>query len=184
MSRVPECERKIAAAGEHLILFGSQSRLGAMLCYLRGSSRSVFWPVMVEWWTCCDATWPWRRALLRELRRHGPGLDYQSAEDRSRFAALPDPITVFRGCSRDRVRAVSWSTDPEVAAGFARGHRGISVPDPVVAQAEIDKAAVFAVINDRDENEILLDPMRLRRIRVAHAAPVGDAGPADPKVHQ
>lgn len=166
----PNLPAEIAAAGEHLIWFSSQTRLPAMLDYLRGASRDLFWPVVLDWWSCCDATWPWRRQLLRELRRHGPGLEYQSAEDRARFAALPTRIPVFRGCSRARVRGASWSTDPEVAAGFARGHRGIRVPDAVVARAEIDKAAIFAFLTDREESEVLLDPRGLRRVRVTDAA--------------
>lgn len=175
MSTDPAIEDRTAAAGEHLIRFSSGSRLPAMLSYLRGTSRSLFWPVMLEWWPCCDATWPWRHELLRQLRRHGPGLDFHSAEDRARFAAMPERIVVFRGCSRARLRGCSWSTDSDVAAGFAGGHRGIRVPDPVIAQAEISKAAVFAIFNDREEGEVLLDPRKLKGVQVADAA--SDARP-------
>jgi hypothetical protein len=85
VSADPDFQGQIAAAEEHLIWFSSQVRLPAMLSYLRGASRNVFWPVMLEWWPCCDATWPWRDELLRQLRRHGPGLDYYNAEDRALF---------------------------------------------------------------------------------------------------
>lgn len=169
MSAMPATADLVVAAAEHLIWFGSHDRLPAMLSYLRGASRDVFWPVMLEWWSCCDATWPWRGALMRQLRCHGPGLDHHSAENLALFDALPGRIAVFRGCSRARVRGASWSTDPEVAAGFARGHRGLRVPDPVVAQAEVAKTAVFAIFTGRDESEVLLDPRGLRCVRVTAA---------------
>jgi hypothetical protein len=166
----PETRDRIEAADEHLIQFGSASRLPAMLDHLRRARADVFWPVLLEWWPCCDATWPWRPELLRRLRRHGPGIGYLSRADRAFFDALPDRVTVFRGCSRTRLRGLSWSTDPDAAAGFAHGHRGLRVPSPVIARAEVEKAAVLAVFTDREESEILLDPRDLRRPRVMDLA--------------
>lgn len=69
---------------------------------------------------------------------------------------------VYRGCSRERVRGLSWTLDEKVAQSFARGHRGIPVPDPVVVCGEIGRKHVFGVFNDRDESEIVLDPNRVR----------------------
>ena len=74
---------------------------------------------------------------------------------------------MHRGCSRPRVRGVSWTTDRAVAKTFARGHRGIRLPEPVVATAMVPKAAIFATFTERNESEIVLDPRRLRRVRIA-----------------
>ena len=81
------------------------------------------------------------------------------------FDQLPDQVEVFRGCSRPRVRGVSWTTDRDVAAGFAQGHRSILVPDPVIVSAVIPKGAVFIVGTDRQESEVILDPRQLRELR-------------------
>jgi hypothetical protein len=71
-------------------------------------------------------------------------------------------LQVFRGCSRARVCGIAWTMERTIAEGFARGHRGIRVPDPVVASALIPKDAIFFATDDRNENEIVLNPRRLR----------------------
>ena len=53
-----------------------------------------------------------------------------------------------------------------IAEGFARGHRGIRVPDPLVASALIPTDAIFFVTDDRNEKEIVLNPRRLRRLKL------------------
>jgi hypothetical protein len=110
--------------GHILIRAGSHGRLGWMLTLLAHEPPAAFWPVFMEWWDCCDATWPWREELLFHLRRRhavAPGPEYLQGDARAFFDRLPDQIEVFRGCSRPRVRGVAWTTAREVAAGFAMG---------------------------------------------------------------
>jgi hypothetical protein len=54
--------------------------------------------------------------------------------------------------------------DRTVAEEFACGRRGIVVPDPVLASAEIHKTAIYFVENEREEQEVVLDPSELRSI--------------------
>jgi hypothetical protein len=56
--------------------------------------------------------------------------------------------------------------DPMVAEGFARGHRIIPVPDPVVAEAVVEREAGFAVVKGRNESELLIDLRRLCKLVV------------------
>ena len=123
-----------------------------MLECLRFQPARVFWSVFIYVWPACDNTWSAGANLRRALARHHaerPGTRYLEKSDRAFFDALPDPVEAFQGCHRQRVRGVSWTTCPTVAAGFARGHRGIPVPDPVIARAMVPKAAVFAAFTDR-----------------------------------
>jgi hypothetical protein len=53
-----------------------------------------------------------------------------------------------------------------VAEAFATGHRGIRVPEPVVASAIIPKEHIFFATVDREEKEIVLNPRRLRKTLV------------------
>jgi hypothetical protein len=49
-------------------------------------------------------------------------------------------------------------------------------PDPVTAHAEVPKNAVFGVIFDRKETEILLDPPRLRKLRIESLSSTAPSG--------
>jgi hypothetical protein len=114
-----------------------------------------------------------RDELLSELTRRNseePGTLYLPDAARRHFEGLPDPIRVFRGTSRARVLGVSWTTDRQLAEGFARGHRRIPVPEAVVATALVPKAAIFGVTVERNESEVILDPHRVADLEVLPAA--------------
>jgi hypothetical protein len=95
-----------------------------------------------------------------------PALAFLSPSQRQFFETLPPQVQVFRGCSAPRVQAIAWTTDRTTAEGFARLHRGIRVPEPVVASALIPKEHIFFVTDEREEKEIVLNPRRLREILV------------------
>ena len=127
----------------------------------------MFWPAFLDAWPNCDDTWPWQKHLLEVLGWFGlewPGSEFLEPDAHAFFDFLPDPVTIFRGCSRPRVRGVSWTTDKAVAEAFACGHRGIRVPDPVLAEALVPKEAVFAAFVGREESELVIDPRRARHI--------------------
>jgi hypothetical protein len=151
-----------------LLAVSSEQRLPLLLDLASRRPPQVFWPAFHEWWNLCDDTWIWRADLLRRLRRHHarePGPHYLSGDDRTCFDGLPDCLEVYRGCSKARIRGLSWTTDRDVAASFAVGHRGIRVPEPVIASAVIPKHAIFAAITARGEGEIVIDPQALRCLK-------------------
>ena len=148
---------------------GSHCRTGAMLDRLVGVDTPTFWQVFLDLWNVCDDTWEHRADLLATLRSHSliaPAIKYMTGADRAFASSLPEPVKVWRGCCRERVRGLAWTTDRAVAERFARGHRGIPVPDPVVAEATIARAGVFFVSTERKESEIVLDPRWLIRVKV------------------
>jgi hypothetical protein len=144
-------------------LFGpdvdSHTRCGAMVRLLVGRAPEVFWPALRDVWPTCDDTWKWKNFLLdlmltQEIRP--PNLE-----------RMKWPMRIYRGCTRARVRGLSWSTDRKVAEKYARGHRRIRVPDPVIAEAVVEREAVFiALQHERNESELLVDPRRLRKLIV------------------
>jgi hypothetical protein len=71
---------------------------------------------------------------------------------------------VHRGCSRRHIRGLGWTTDEHVADGFACGHRGIPVHDPGIASGLVSKRDIFFVAVERNESEVVLDPVRFSRL--------------------
>jgi hypothetical protein len=122
--------------------------------------------IFCGWGNMCDAPWPWRSYLAGELRRALRQVSLREALEPSDLAfydALPATIAVWRGCARGRERGLSWTVDRAVAEGFARGKRCIN-RDPTLVRADIPRQHVFAVFTDRNEQEVVLDPRRLRRL--------------------
>jgi hypothetical protein len=64
------------------------------------------------------------------------------------------------------VLGIAWTIRRDIADGFARGHRNIRLPKPVVASALIPKEHIFFVTDDREEKEIILNPRRLSKLVV------------------
>jgi hypothetical protein len=151
----------------------SEARLPVILSLLAGAPATVVWPVFLSEWSRCDDTWLLMPQLLTLLRRNAPGWAYLDDYQRAVLDGLPGLITVYRGCSLERVHGLSWTLSRKVAAKFARGHRGISIRRPTIARARMRRVDVFAVFVDRKEDEVILDPDRLRSV-VSDSAPWGE----------
>jgi hypothetical protein len=85
-------------------------------------------------------------------------LDFLSPKDKAAFESLPKHIRIYRGCSLPRVYGFAWTTDLLVAERFAKGHRGVGVPDPVIASFRVPKAAIIGYYTDREESEAFIEP--------------------------
>ena len=100
----------------------SKDRLPDLLGVMENMPGPMFWKAMIHTWSVCEDTWQYQDRLLVLLRQHA-----ETAPARIRNALLYDELDdliVFRGCSRQRVRGISWTTDRRVAKKFAVGHRG------------------------------------------------------------
>lgn len=145
----------------------SANRLIELLSLTTFANHAVFWKVFCSHWDDCDDTWDLQEKLLDDLEYRSEGyLPEQHLSERSKdfFDRLPATIDLYRGCSRSRLYGVSWTTDLKVAEGFARGHRGIQVPNAGVASAQLAKRDIFTVMTDREESEVIVRPDRLRRV--------------------
>lgn len=145
----------------------SSGRLGLALDLLaHETSGAVFWTVLCEIWCSSDNTWNRQAQLRFALVLHARTGPRYIPADKQPPNDWPQFLKVWRGCSRERVQSVSWTLDRTVAEKFAWGHRGIAVPNPVLASATIHRTAVYFVENERDEQEVVLDPSELRSIVV------------------
>jgi hypothetical protein len=164
-------------------LFGigvdSTSRLPAMLNYLDDfkSLPQVVWPVFHTCWNACDVVCEYSTELHEFLNfsmclngisdtRRKTSQDYLSPEDKAAFESLPKRISIYRGCSLSNVYGYSWTTDRKIAEGFARGFRGISVPNPVIASVRIPKKLALGYYTSRNESEVFIDRCEIEKYSV------------------
>jgi hypothetical protein len=155
------------AVSDYLSLLSSERRAPEMVALLERASPESYWKVFLTHWPNCDDTSALKGQLLSQLQRAASAatpIQHYSDEQRAFFESLPQVVTVYRGCSRQRIAGISWTTEAEIAIQFAHGHRQIPVPDPVIVTAEIDKNDILAVFTDRSENEIICTPSRILKI--------------------
>src|SRR5262249_11666432 len=86
----------------------------------------------------------------------------------------PGPFTLYRGVAgrgrARRVRGISWTADPDTASWFAyrySGHLfGLSnaLESPAVFRGIFDEPDILAYINDRNEEDFIVDVPKGARI--------------------
>ena len=131
------------------------------------------------------------RALFTEVWvHHGDSIRSDVDSDRDLIAGLrallvpyhgPAPLTVYRGDSfynrRRRSHGLSWTTDPEVARGFANGIWRTFTGGSVVVRTDAPADAIISVPGSA-EDEVIIDRRRLGSIdvieRLAQQLPPGD----------
>lgn len=110
----------------------------------------AFWQVVRRQWPSFD------RINHTEYRRQFHRFEPYWLPTRAEVK-LKDKLVVYRGQSALSRVGLSWTLRREVAEGFAHGHRGIQVPDPVVLERRIERKHVaMAFLDDRDEAEVAL----------------------------
>lgn len=112
---------------------------------LGDSEGAVFWRIVTEEWSGFDLI---------------PHAEYE--KQFTRFSATApgsantDSVSLFRGQDADAPVGLSWTSCPNVAAGFARGHRGMRNKAPVVLETIVDCAQIAFECDDRSEHEYVL----------------------------
>ena len=166
-------EKKVGEIFSQVLLTNSEERLDEFLRLVKHIKEpEVFWRAFCETWSCCDATWSLRDRLLHELQTwkgHCSSMhpcEYLAGNDADFFRSQPNLIKIYRGASVQRIKGFAWTTDHNAALGFARGHRGIPVPNPVIASTDIHKDDIFIATNDRQESEVVVDFERLTKISI------------------
>jgi hypothetical protein len=141
-----------AEAGAFLdVLFGpegggSVQRPWKVLAWAETASGPAFWAVTRRAWSTFDRIpHPDFAAMFARFAEHAPPKP-----------RLPERVTIYRGQSATAPKGLSWTLDRSVAEGFARGHRNVRVPDPVVLEMEVTLAQVAFFTNDRKEREVVL----------------------------
>ncbi len=181
--RVAENKKKPALTMEDAgdILWGigvdSETRLQFMLELIDERPGSEAVPVVLKFWSCCDATsdiaWILISALYEWKELEDVSFsNYLSSEARAFYDDLPDEITIYRGGNEGSwlTRGFSWTTDRGVAENFGRGLR-FTNKQPRLAIGKVLKQDVLAVFVDRQESELLVDSDDVDDIAIEWVAP-------------
>lgn len=134
-----------------------------------------------EWWSSCDnigeyADDLWDTQAFMWWPFNGPMPEMMTAEELDAYNALPEMVTIYRGCYQINKWGWSWSLSKDVAKKFPfflRYHRPGDQPLLVTAKAK--KKNIIAVKLDRGESEIITwTPRHLstHRIKVPEGNPL------------
>lgn len=155
---------------EELLVWGdSYQQLPMLMDMLPHLPRPVLFHVLGNYWEGFDNIGHFRLPLAKLLRSASRAeLDLMmDIDERAALAAMPDAITVYRGCYGINRRGLSWTTDIKVAAKFPtlmRYRRPGERPLLLRATAYRDRAVVKL---GRSESEVIVfDAM----VEVTHAA--------------
>jgi hypothetical protein len=154
----------ISDARQALDWADSYSRMAAVLDLYREMPCTEWLALLGEHWTSCDNIGRHRLLLRLLLPDHGPVIEMMTAEELDQYHALPDRLTVFRGCGPDNMLGASWSLSQEVAASFPFLNR-YRQAEPLLVTGKVKKQSVLAVKLDRKELELIT--FQVRRVSVA-----------------
>ena len=165
-----QTEEDVEAARSRIYAFSSSTdRAEQLLDEINKLPNKLAFGLFHSVWPDCDNVYPYSEEFLEFLDSSAYEVDFKdyfTPDDRAWFDELPERFRVYRGCDASRSAGFSWTTSREVALGFARGHRGIQYPNPVVISGMIHKRAVYMATNDRSEFEILVGFGNVREKRV------------------
>jgi hypothetical protein len=152
---------------EYLWKFSSYARTEPMAYLMCCAPALRRMQIFLEIGNMCDAPWPYRSRIAEDLRAalaKVPLVGLLSPAARSFYEALPDLVPIWRGREAGRERGLHWTIRRALAEDFARGKRCWN-RNPTLVSAEIPKQHILAVFVSRDEDEIVVDPRRLRNVR-------------------
>jgi hypothetical protein len=139
------------------------SRLPLLLALADRMERREWLQLLGRAWSSCDNIGPHRLQLRTLLPPAGPVPELMESAEADAYLALPDRLTIYRGCGERNLLGASWSLERETAARFPLLHR-YRQARPLLVTATVRKAHVLAVKLDRQEAEIIT--FRARRVSI------------------
>lgn len=144
----------------------SRNRLGALLSLwddMTVCDEYALLRLLGSIWESCDLFYPYAEELEYFLGSlNWPALPMMTPEETACYSALPEEITIYRGCSKRFRKGFSWSMDPAVAGKFPFLSRH-AVADPVLVTARVRKGDIIAVKLGRGEQEIVTLDARITK---------------------
>jgi hypothetical protein len=121
----------------------------------------AYWKHVRKVWTETELTHQEAAGWLDVWTSERPGREHAMLiRERTALAEMPETFTIWRGANGDVAArtGLSWTTDRDRAVWFANRFSFAAVHRPHVAEATVARDAVFALILDLNENEVVVDP--------------------------
>jgi hypothetical protein len=135
----------------------SFNRMEAVLGNFDLMDRLAWFAQLGEYWTICDRIAP-HRARLREILRGATRAELDAMmthEERQALDALPEHITVYRGCYAFNRAGLSWSTDRATAVRFVSLNRFHHPDHAPILRIGLARRSRLALKLDRTEAEVI-----------------------------
>jgi hypothetical protein len=147
--------RALDAAREYVYRYGdSYNRMEYVMAFKNRLNRSNWLTLLGEVLPDCDNLCSYYNLLRRTLKTAGPIREMMTPEENAAYDALPDKVTIYRGCGQANMIGMSWSLDKDTANSFPYTHR-YKVRDPLLLTATVSKCKILAVKLESDEDEIV-----------------------------
>lgn len=132
----------------------SYSRMDKLAALFFQMSVRDWHVVLGEEWNCCDNISSYRLLLRRLLPQKGPVAGMMTREERAVYDALPERLTIYRGCGPSNVVGVSWSLAREAAAKFPLLD-SYREPHPLLITGTVSRERVLALKFGRGGDEVI-----------------------------
>lgn len=139
---------------------GSHERMDAVM-YLHGQMDFGEWlSLLGDIWCICDNIGLYKEDLVwifKEWLDEPLTLipELMSPEERAAFEALPDQVTIYRGCGPHNKDGLSWSLSADVAVRFPFSMR-YGTDQPMLLTTTINKSRIAALKLERNEQEVIV----------------------------
>lgn len=85
-------------------------------------------------------------------------------DDYQTYVELPEKVIIYRGVRHSKYKnELSWTLDKDTAIWFAQRFESDNY---IIYEVEIDKKDIFAYFNEREEEEIIIDPYKLKNYKI------------------
>ncbi len=154
--RIRKCRERVSIddARKRLAWCDSYSRMETLVELGFEMAVDEWYVVLGEEWSGCDNIGIFRRMLRKMLPTTGAVLPMMDEQERATYTALPERITIYRGCGERNMLGACWSLERDVAAKFPFLNR-YRAKQPLLVTATVHKSLVLAVKLDRDEAEVI-----------------------------
>lgn len=140
---------------ERLVFYDSYELMGAVLNLAKQIGPGEIWlRILGEHWSGSDNIFAYRNILKNLLPKSGPVQEMMTDREMAAYEALPEVVTIYRGCGEQNMKGASWSLDRDVAAKFPFLNR-YKVSNPMLITSQIAKSQILAVKLDRQESEVI-----------------------------